>query len=143
MAAGARAVGTPRTCRARPGLLTRYPRMRETASEDERVRTAWNVRDSDATLILARRSAQADSAGTQATERAATELGRAYAVLDVLDPISARALFSALAGSLPAGATLNVAGPRESEAPGIYEQSRRLLDELLLEAPAGAADRSR
>jgi Circularly permutated YpsA SLOG family len=31
-------------------------------------------------------------------------------------------------GSLPDGPTLNVAGPRESEAAGIYIQARDLLE---------------
>lgn len=116
-----------------PGLLALYPGLCETASGDENQRSHCNVRDSDATLILARPSCQADSRGTRVTERAATELGRAYAVLDVLDMASAAALFAGLARLMPAGGTLNVAGPRESEAPGIYEQSRRMLDEVLCE----------
>ncbi len=33
--------------------------------------------------------------------------------------------------SLPDGATLNVGGPRESEAPGIYEQALVLLERAL------------
>jgi Circularly permutated YpsA SLOG family len=118
-----------------PGLLARYPSLRETASEAEGERTRLNVRDSDATLILTARSASGDSPGTRATERAARELGRACAVLDVLDLAAARTRFAALARAMPPSGTLNVAGPRESEAPGIYAQSRALLDVLLGEPP--------
>ena len=35
-----------------PGLLARYPHLRETPSADPAQRTEWNVRESDATLIL-------------------------------------------------------------------------------------------
>src|SRR5688500_12855376 len=35
-----------------PGLLRAYPTLRETPTEDAAVRTEWNVRDSDATLLL-------------------------------------------------------------------------------------------
>jgi hypothetical protein len=36
----------------RPGLLKRYPSLRETPSADPAQRTEWNVRDSDAALIV-------------------------------------------------------------------------------------------
>src|SRR5262245_24097858 len=35
-----------------PGLLARYPLLTPTSPRDPRQRTAWNVRDSDATLVL-------------------------------------------------------------------------------------------
>ncbi len=35
-----------------PGLLARYPRLRATPGSEPAQRTRWNVRDSDATLIL-------------------------------------------------------------------------------------------
>jgi hypothetical protein len=129
---GGRAEDMPRP----PGLLARYPSLRETASEAEVERTLLNVRDSDATLILTTPSARGDSPGTRATERAAAELSRACAVIDVLDVAGAGARFAALARAMPPGGTLNVAGPRESEAPGIYAWSRALLDVLLGEPPA-------
>ena len=37
---------------APPGLLSRYPLLRETAGSDPAERTRLNVRDSDATLVL-------------------------------------------------------------------------------------------
>ncbi len=37
-----------------PGLLAEYPRLTETPSDLPEQRTAWNVRDSHATLILVR-----------------------------------------------------------------------------------------
>ena len=35
-----------------PGLLTSYPKLKETPLAEVNQRTEWNVRDSDATLIL-------------------------------------------------------------------------------------------
>jgi Circularly permutated YpsA SLOG family len=37
-----------------PGLLTKYPNLRETPLARTKQRTEWNVRDSDATLIIRR-----------------------------------------------------------------------------------------
>src|SRR5215831_15765508 len=50
---------------APPGLLDQFPRLKETPSADPRQRTAWNVRDSDATIVLM--PGAADSPGTRFT----------------------------------------------------------------------------
>ena len=112
-----------------PGLLTRFPELRETPSVDPRQRTEWNVRDSDATLVLVRD--EVVSPGTDATIAHARDLGRPHLVAEVDDPAPVRAW---LAG-LPAGAVLNVAGPRASEAPGIQRQAGALLDAVLSPTP--------
>jgi len=111
-----------------PGLLAQYPDLKETPEADVAQRTTWNVRDSDATLILTQRSEETDSHGTDLTERSAAELARPFVVVDVLDPERAKIAIRQLVDALPAGATLNIAGPRESEAPGIYARSLELLD---------------
>jgi Circularly permutated YpsA SLOG family len=93
-------------------------------------RTTWNVRDSDATLVLRQRSEPEDSQGTDLTERIAAQFERPFAVVDLLDPASAREAIEALLRAMPPDGTLNVAGPRESEAPGSYDRSRSLLDQI-------------
>ncbi len=113
-----------------PGLLARYPGLRPTPSGEPEQRTRWNVRDSDATLILVFGSPPEPGSGTALTLGTATELGRLLGVVD-LDAADARRQASALLAGLPPGGALNVAGPRESGAPGIYEQARTLLLELL------------
>ena len=98
-------------------------------------RTAWNVRDSDATLVL---TADAPRGGTALTLAEAVgrkkpslhlRLGDKRALEKTLVWIEANAI-----------RTLNVAGPRESEVPGIYARTRILLDELfgrlVIAAPA-------
>lgn len=117
--------------RSPPGLLARYPCLKETPSEDLGQRTVWNVRDSDVTLVLRQRCEQADSPGTDLTERSAAELGRPFATLDVLELENAAAIVAHLLSRLPDGGRLNVAGPRESECPGIYKRSRDVLKWLL------------
>jgi hypothetical protein len=107
-----------------PGLLAAYPELQPTPSLDPRQRTRWNVRDSEATLILVRRGAA--STGTALTIEIAEELGRPHLVADVRDVDAVRAWLS----DLPAGTVLNVAGPRESEAPGIHAQTTDLLTGL-------------
>ena len=113
-----------------------YPRLQETPSADPQQRTAWNVRDCDATLILTPDSTFARSPGTQFT-RVCAELIflKPWRVGDPNDERSGEGLASWLhaLAKQPGDASfcLNVAGPRESEVPGIYDQSRRYLRRLL------------
>lgn len=109
-------------------LDPRYP-LRETPSRDARQRTAWNVRDADATLILVRGPLEG---GTAFTRECAERRGRPHRVVDLAEPGDPQALRRWLRG---AGVrTLNVAGPRESQRPGIYAEARRWLRELLGDA---------
>jgi len=108
-----------------PGVLALFPELRPTPSADPGERTRWNVRDSDATLVLVR--AGVTSPGTDLTAGLARELGRPHLVAGVED---LDAVHAWIAG-LPAGTTLNVAGPRGSEAPGIAAQVEHLLGLVL------------
>jgi hypothetical protein len=116
-----------------PGLLAVYPRLRETPSADPEQRTRWNVRDSDATLIVALASDEGLSPGTAASEAAAAELGRPLLRLDTSDRdlASMRAALERLLSGLGPSPALNVAGPRESEQPRAYAAALRLLGLLL------------
>lgn len=97
----------------------RYP-MQETPSDDYVQRTTWNVRDSDGTLVLLRGPA---AGGTYTTLQAAASLGRPVMVIEVnVEPEQIESWIRSRAFR-----TLNVAGPRESEAPGIYEEAFALL----------------
>jgi hypothetical protein len=118
---------------APPGLLGAYPRLRETPSADPEQRTRWNVRDSDATLIVALGGDGRMSPGTATTEAAAAELGRPLLRLDAsdLDRASMRAGIDRLLSALGPSPTLNVAGPRQSEEPQAYAAALRLLGLLL------------
>ena len=111
-----------------PGLLARYPGLREATSSDPFERTWLNVRDSHATLVL--RGASTASPGTGRTIEEAIRLGRPYVVTEADARASSDDVFAWL-GSLGQELTLNVAGPRESEQPGVYRAARALLDEVL------------
>jgi hypothetical protein len=115
---------------APPGLLAVYPALRETPAAAPAQRTRWNVRDSDATLVLLPRGRAPAASGTALTIAAAEELHRLLAVVD-LDAAAAGERAVGLLAECPPGGTLNVAGPRESSAPGIYGRARALLAELL------------
>jgi len=116
-----------------PGLLSYYPKLQPTPLEKTEQRTEWNLRDSDATLILIRGSDVALSKGTEFTIAKAREHRRRYLLLDLQDPDRQRKAMGWLEG-LGAIHLLNVAGPRESEAPGIYEEGRIFVRQLLLRA---------
>lgn len=113
-----------------PGVRARHPGLRETPSADPAQRTAWNVRDADATLVILPAGPGFRSPGTGRTLRLARAGGRPLAVLRLGDPADVASAAAFLAG-LPVGATLNVAGPRESEAPGITGDAIALLGSLL------------
>jgi hypothetical protein len=120
-----------------PGLLARYPGLRATPQAEPAQRTRWNVRDSDATLLLLLGAAVQPASGTALTLATAGELGRPHAVVDLQAP-DARERILGLLSELAPGATLNVAGPRESGAPGIYGLTLALLATVLAPAALGA-----
>jgi hypothetical protein len=109
-----------------PGLLTAYPRLRETADAAAETRTRWNVRDSDATLVLSLTKAHR-SPGTRLTLDVAQQLGRPHVSLPANRPDLVRSWLE----QLEHGSTLNVAGPRESEDPGIYATAYATLVTVL------------
>jgi hypothetical protein len=119
-----------------PGVLALYPRLAETPSALPEQRTAWNVRDSHATLILVRGDELGRSPGTLFTRQAAELVFlRPCLVVDLVRPeavASARAWLSRTAEGLAvAELILHVAGPRESQAPGIYAEAGQFLARLL------------
>jgi hypothetical protein len=117
----------PRGRRAEDGIIDRRFPLRETPDSDPAQRTEWNVRDADATLILHRGPF---SRGTALAARCAERLGKPLLAVDLASaPVSVDAIRDWLQQHRVR--VLNVAGPRESEAPGITDQSRALIKRLL------------
>jgi hypothetical protein len=112
----------PRGRRAEDGSIPeRYP-LTETSSRAYPQRTKCNVLDSDGTLILTRGR---PTGGTALTIKIAAEWGKPYLVMDLsrnADPELVRAWRCAHHIRI-----LNVAGARESESPGIYDQAALFL----------------
>jgi hypothetical protein len=98
----------------------------EHVSPDYAARTEANVADADATLILAR---GALSGGTALTRDVARRLQKPFLIVDLGASPAPRVVREWLAGH--AVGVLNVAGPRESQRPGIGEEARAFLREVL------------
>ena len=115
----------PRGRRAEDGpIADRYP-LRETPSRFYGQRTEWNVRDSDATLILFRSKL---SGGTRLTAELAVRLVKPLLVVDLASDEDPRGVREWLREHRIG--VLNVAGPREEGAPGIYVEALELLVRL-------------
>lgn len=117
-----------------PGLLAKYRHLKETPLSHPLQRTEWNVRDSDATLIITDRQGASVSIGTGRAQQWARQHGKPFLVVDVND---AKALARVTAWMdmqnkrFGADMTLSIGGPRESEAPGIYDAARQLISAML------------
>ena len=121
----------PRGRLAEDGALDgRYP-LSETPTAESAQRTEWNVRDADATLILHRGEL---AGGTALTAEVAARLGRPLLQIDLnqIDPHALATLDDIRTWLRDQGVrALNVAGPRESQCPGITAQSRQWMQRLL------------
>lgn len=102
----------------------RYP-LTEADSPRWDVRTRINVADADATLILVQDLPL--SGGTRLTARIAEEMGKPSLVMNA--PWDVGAIHEWLVSVDPD--VLNVAGPRESGAPGIGRAAKSLVLDLL------------
>lgn len=110
----------------------RYP-LRETEAVGYRMRTRFNVRDSDGTLIVAPAEL---TGGTAYTVACAERFERPchHLVVDAAGQPDASPDLDAVAEWLRAHQirVLNVAGPRESTVPGIYASARTVLSALFV-----------
>ena len=149
----------PRGRLAEDGRIADRYRLVETESSEYRVRTEQNVLDSDGTLVLFRgvsggeemgtgsepRSRKAGdvrcgevpvpisspslSGGTELTLRLAEAHGRPVLAIDLDRPPTVEVVLAWLRGH--GIAVLNVAGPRESQSPGIGQRAAAFLRQLL------------
>ena len=104
----------PKGRQAEDGVIPREFALTQTDSDDYEVRTRFNVRDSDATLIVS--NGPLDR-GTELTAALANQARKPYRVVDLACESTPRAT-AAWINTVPGG-VLNVAGPRESNCPGI------------------------
>ena len=116
---------------AEDGTIPAHFQLRETPSREYAERTALNVRDSEATLILHRGPLQG---GTELTWKLAHRYGRPVLAIDLNDPLPVADVRHWLAENR--AGVLNVAGPRESSSPGIGNAARAYLMALCDEFPA-------
>lgn len=108
-----------------PGVRARYPGLEETPDAEPAQRTEWNVRDSDALMVLVDGGGLAVSKGTALALKQAQRMGKPYVVINVDSP-DAVAQANDILGKWNAFAVC-IAGPRESEAPGIYDKAKDVL----------------
>ena len=117
----------PRGRRSEDGRVPDCYALTETTTDDYRERTRLNIQDAHGTLIL---TVGKPSGGTLLTLRECAV--RPHSVIDLAraDAFSVGAVREWLRTAMP-GRTLNVAGPRESKCPGVYEKARAFLLEVL------------
>lgn len=117
----------PRGRKAEDGLIPDHYPLLETRSSEIHVRTQRNVESSSATLIITR---GAPIGGTRFTVEIALSMRRPVLIVDLddheLDPVIA--IVEWLETISPH--VLNIAGPRESGAPGITQETRTILEEV-------------
>jgi hypothetical protein len=111
-----------------PGVRLKYSQLKETPSDDPDQRTRWNVRDSDATLIIVASDIEV-SEGSVFTLACAVALGRPHLVVDLTASGAVRTARDWIGRIAPQ--TLNIAGPRESQSPGVYREAMRFLEDVL------------
>ena len=133
----------PRDRRSEDGAIpARYP-LRETAARSYAVRTEWNVRDSDGTLILILNEL---SSGTRLTVDAAQSHGKPLYVEHLAVPAGPILLTAENSQDEQAESVvewirrhkiriLNVAGPRGSSSALIYSKARAFMELVLSRLP--------
>jgi hypothetical protein len=117
-----------------PGLLARYPKLKETPLADPAQRTEWNVRDADACMIIVDAGGVEVSAGTALARELAHRYRKPLLIADLGNPQMVKHAMLWLRvqeGRHGSDLALAIGGPRESEAPGIYARAKAFIAELV------------
>lgn len=131
----------PQGRRSEDGTIPERYTLKETASRNYTVRTEWNIRDSDGTLIIAMKTL---TGGTRLTWQLTKKHGKPCHVVHLRESAGGE-LFSdqnSITDRCSAVVdwirenrirVLNVAGPRASSHPEIHTEAKQLLAAVLLE----------
>ena len=115
----------PKGRKAEDGTISsKYP-LEETSSPDYPQRTEFNIQDSDGTMILTWGPPQG---GTLLTLKLAKKHHKPFLLIDLSLDGNASTVGEWIQKN--AIQILNVAGPRESEAPGIHDRALNFLREI-------------
>jgi Circularly permutated YpsA SLOG family len=117
-----------------PGLLAKYPQLRETPLADPAQRTEWNVRDAEACMIIVAAGGVRVSPGTALAREGAERCSKPLLIVDLCAPDAIRRAglwLRAQRGVFGSNLSLAIGGPRESEAPGIYGRASAFITALL------------
>lgn len=118
----------PHGRKAEDGIIPLKYQLTELPEGGYRQRTRRNVEDSDGTLIV--NLGELDG-GTLATQTFAHQLGKPHLVVQLDSGVLAETEISVVAWLRQNTIqTLNVAGPRESKRPGIYQATLAFLERL-------------
>jgi hypothetical protein len=114
---------------AEDGPLPRRYRMKETPTRYVALRTDWNVRDTDATVIFSHGKL---TGGSALTHRLARKYKKPVLHVDFKgrSTVKALRLLRHWLDDVRPG-TLNIAGPRASKDPRIYKRVHQVLSTLL------------
>lgn len=112
--------------KAEDGIIGYQYILKETSAADYSIRTKLNVRDSDGTLIL---NVNKLEGGTLLTVQLAKNMGKPCLIVDLDNIPGKKTILRWL--TTHKIRILNIAGPRESKRPGIYDQTRKTLPGLL------------
>lgn len=114
----------PRGRKAEDGMIPDKYNLTETPSSGYKERTRLNIVDSDATLIFIGDGFN-PTGGSRLTANICEKLQKSYAVFNVFTHGTGLAVIQFLKNHKPD--TLNIAGNRESKAPGIQEAVKTIL----------------
>jgi len=117
----------PKGRRAEDGRIAGHYPLIETESRNYAVRTRWNARDSDGTLIL---SPMPLTGGTALTMSLAESQKKPVLCIDLNQAENAQIRFAEWIAEHRIR-VLNVAGPRASSDPQLYDRCLKLLKNLL------------
>lgn len=111
-------------------VIACHYQLRETDSDDYSVRTILNIKDADGTLIFVPSLPVTTNDGTILTIQGVKKSKKPYLILDLSKEDNLDNEINTWLEKYNIK-TLNIAGPRESQSPGIYEKVFNLLTKTL------------
>jgi hypothetical protein len=119
----------PHGRKAEDGIIPQHYPLKETESGYYEERTRFNVRDSDGTLILVFEMPIHTMNGTQLTIEEAKKIGKPFFIVNLSKPPLLESLQHWMKENRIE--VLNIAGPRESQSPGIAKLTFQFLERFL------------
>lgn len=121
----------PKGRKAEDGIIPDRYILRETETDDYSERTKLNIRDSDGTVIFVPSTSIKVTDGTLLTIKEVYERKKPHLIIDVSQNKNINDLFEkwVIKNNIK---IINIAGPRESQHPGIYQDVKEILKQAVI-----------